>query len=130
MGAPTNATQRLGGFAARCRAAEAAIGNAVAVHAHFQDDVAAVTTIEPDDGGTHLEATVEVTLDDGSVLSQSPRNSPRALVFQDQVRVTEVIEEASAGRSGVSLAKTLVGALDSGEPVPVATLLDRLSSVH
>jgi 2-methylcitrate dehydratase PrpD len=98
-------------------------------------DLVAVTTIEPDDAGTHLDATVEVTLDDGSVLSQSARNSPRALVFQDRVRATEVIEErlASAGRpagSGVSLAKTLFGALDSDEPVPVATLLDRLSSVH
>jgi 2-methylcitrate dehydratase PrpD len=95
----------------------------------------AVTTIEPDDEGTHLDATVEVTLDDGSVLSQSARNSPRTLIFQDRARATEVIEVRLAGAghpagAGAGLAETVFGALDRGDALPIAMLLDRLSPVH
>jgi 2-methylcitrate dehydratase PrpD len=95
----------------------------------------AVTTVEPDDQGTHLDATVEVTLHDGAILSGRARNSPSQLVFQDRARSTQVIEERLAGAghpagTGMGLAETMFGALDHGHALPIATLLDRLSSVH
>jgi 2-methylcitrate dehydratase PrpD len=96
-------------------------------------ELIAMTTVEPDDEGTALDADVVVTLDDGTTLRRSAKESPRTLIFQDRARATSVLEDRlvrsgmQAG-SGTSIAGEVFDALDEDRAVSMRALLDRFTT--
>jgi 2-methylcitrate dehydratase PrpD len=107
--------------------------------AHRQDtEIMALvrkTTVEPDNIGTHLDATVELELETGARHRRTARDAPAVLVFQDEARATEVFESrlASAGipaGEATSLAAEIFASARSGGSMPVRRLLDRLTRSH
>jgi hypothetical protein len=91
------------------------------------------TTVLPDDVGTHLDATVEIEMDDGGRYRRTAREAPRTLVFQDEARATEVFE-ARMARSGFPsaaasrLAAEVFASARNGGTMPIRALLDRITS--
>jgi 2-methylcitrate dehydratase PrpD len=103
---------------------------------HRQDpDIMALvekTTVEPDDIGTHLDATVEIAMRDGGRRRRTAREAPKLFVFQDEVRATEVFERrlACSGRragEGSRLAAEILASTHNGGSMPVRKLLDQLT---
>jgi hypothetical protein len=93
------------------------------------------TTIEPDDIGTHLDATVEIEMVDGTRHRRTSREAPKALVFQDEARATEVSEARLVGSGipvgqGSKLAAEVFASARNGGSVPLRGLLDRLADSH
>jgi 2-methylcitrate dehydratase PrpD len=93
------------------------------------------TTVEPDDIGTHLDATVEIEMEDGALHRRTAREAPGILVFQDEARATEVFESRLVGAGnpageGSSLAAEIFASARNGGSMPVRTLLDRLTRSH
>lgn len=93
------------------------------------------TTVEPDDIGTHLDATVELEMQDGARHRRTAREAPKVLVFQDEARATEVFENRLAGAGmpageGRSLATEIFVSAGNGGSMPVRALLDRLTRFH
>ncbi|MGY6249450.1 MmgE/PrpD family protein [Bosea thiooxidans] len=89
----------------------------------------------PDDVGDALDATVEIIWPDGRRHTRTARESPRALIFQDEPRATEVFEHrlVAAGRpkcAGVALAALIFDAVRAGEDLPIRTIIDRLEGGH
>lgn len=90
------------------------------------------TTVEPDDIGTHLDATVELEMQDGARHRRTAREAPKVLVFQDETRATEVFVNRLTG-SGMaageasSLAAEIFASARNAGSMPVRTLLDRLT---
>lgn len=104
--------------------------------AHRQDpEIMALvgkTTVEPDDVGTHLDAAVELEMQDGSRLRRTAREASGSLVFQDEVRAGEVFESRLAGSGmpaghGSRLAAEVIASARSGGSMPIRTLLDRVT---
>jgi 2-methylcitrate dehydratase PrpD len=104
--------------------------------AHRQDsEIMALvekTTVEPDDVGTHLDATVELEMQDGARHRRTAREAPGRLVFQDEARASEVFENRLAGSGmpagkGSSLAAEVFASTHNGGSMPIRTLLDRLT---
>ncbi len=93
------------------------------------------TTVLPDDVGMHLDATVEIEMDDGTRHRRTAREAPKSLVFQDEARATEVFEGRLAGsgtlpgEAGRLAAKVFASARNGGS-MPVRMLLDRITSSH
>ncbi|GEC55121.1 2-methylcitrate dehydratase PrpD [Bradyrhizobium japonicum] len=90
------------------------------------------TIVEPDAIGTHLDATVELEIENGGRLRRTAREAPKVLVFQDEVRATEVFDSRLAGTGipageGASLAAEVFASARSGGSMPVRRLLDRLT---
>jgi hypothetical protein len=91
------------------------------------------TTVEPDDIGTHLDATVEIEMGDGTRRGRTASEAPRTLVFPDEARATEVFENRLAG-SGMPagaasrLAAEVFASAKKGGSMPIRTLLDRLTN--
>ena len=89
----------------------------------------AVTTIEPDDEGTALDAEVVIELADGTTLRRTAKESRRTLIFQDRERATDVLEERLV-RSGLrpntgkSIASAVFAAFDQGSEIDIRTVLD------
>lgn len=93
------------------------------------------TTVLPDDIGTHLDATVEVEMDDGALHRRTAREAPSSMVFQDEARATEVFEERLVGAGhpagkASQLAAEIFASARSGGPMPIRTVLDRISHFH
>jgi 2-methylcitrate dehydratase PrpD len=93
------------------------------------------TTIEPDDIGTHLDATVEIEMVDGTRHRRTSREAPKALVFQDEARATEVFEARLVGSGipvgqGSKLATEVFASARNGGSMPLRGLLDRLAGSH
>jgi 2-methylcitrate dehydratase PrpD len=93
------------------------------------------TTVEPDDIGTHLDATVELEMQDGTRHRRSSREAPRVLVFQDEARAAKVFESRLAGAGmpaaeGRSLAAEILASARNGGSIPIRTLLDQLTRSH
>jgi 2-methylcitrate dehydratase PrpD len=93
------------------------------------------TAVEPDDIGTHLDATVELEMQDGARHRRTAREAPKVLVFQDEARATEVFENRLAGAGmpageARSLAGDIFASAGNGGSMPVRTLLDRLTGSH
>jgi 2-methylcitrate dehydratase PrpD len=92
------------------------------------------TTVLPDDVGSHLDATVEVGMDDGGCYRRTAREAPKTLVFQDEARATEVFEARMARlgvRSGAAsrLAAEVFASARNGGTMPIRALLDRIISL-
>jgi 2-methylcitrate dehydratase PrpD len=107
--------------------------------AHRQDPTITTlvdkTTVLPDDIGTHLDATVEIETDDGALHRRTAREAPTTLVFQDEVRATEVFESRLAGaghRAGEAsrLAAEIFASARNGGSMPIRTVLDRIPHFH
>ncbi|MCA1454214.1 MmgE/PrpD family protein [Bradyrhizobium sp. BRP22] len=93
------------------------------------------TTVLPDDVGTHLDATVEIEMDDGGRYRRTAREAPRMLVFQDEARATEVFEARMARLgfpSGAAsrLAADVLASARNGGTMPIRVLLDRMTSLQ
>ncbi len=92
----------------------------------------AKTTIEPDDIGTHLDATVEIEMQDGTRHRRSSREAPQVLVFQDERRAADVFE-SRLSRAGIPaaearrLAADILASAGNGGSMPIRGLLDRLT---
>ncbi|MCP3416573.1 MmgE/PrpD family protein [Bradyrhizobium brasilense] len=90
------------------------------------------TIVEPDAVGTHLDATVELEMENGARLRRTAREAPKVLVFQDEARAIEVFDSRLAGTGipageGASLAAEVFASARSGGSMPVRRLLDRLT---
>lgn len=93
------------------------------------------TTVLPDDIGTHLDATVEIETNDGVSHRRTAREAPSSMVFQDEARATEVFEERLVGAGhpagkASQLAAEIFASARSGGPMPIRTVLDRMSHFH
>ncbi len=93
-----------------------------------------LTKIEPDDDFTQFDASVELTLDDGSKVRRDAKQSPRTLLFHDRATAADLVEErlARGGRPegvGRELAAAIFGTIDQGAPVELRDLLDRAAPV-
>lgn len=102
---------------------------------HRQDPeilaLVAKTTVEPDDIGTHLDATVEIEMQDGTRHRRSSREAPQVLVFQDETRAADVFASRLSGAGmpaaeGRSLASDTLASAGNGGQMPIRALLDRL----
>lgn len=90
----------------------------------------AMTTIEPDDEGSALDAEVMVELADGTTLKRTAKESPRTLIFQDRATATDSLERrlARAGyadATGAAIAAQVFTAIDKGAPLGIRALVDR-----
>ncbi|WP_407179790.1 MmgE/PrpD family protein [Bradyrhizobium sp. STM 3562] len=103
---------------------------------HRQDSeimaLVAKTTIEPDDTGTHLDATVEIEMQDGARHRRSSCEAPQGLVFQDERRAADVFESRLSGAGlpaaeARSLAADVLASARNGGSMPIRGLLDRLT---
>ena len=56
-----------------------------------------MTTIEPDDEGTHMDASVEVELADGSKRKRASREAPQTIFFHDRATAIDLFERRLAG---------------------------------
>jgi hypothetical protein len=89
------------------------------------------TTVLPDDVGTHLDAAVDIEMDDGTRHRRTAREAPKTLVFQDEARAGEIFEArlvaagAKAGE-GSRLAADVFASARNGGSMPIRALLDRI----
>jgi hypothetical protein len=84
----------------------------------------------PDDAGTHLDARVEVDLDDGRVLAREAREAPATWLYPTARTASDTFVER-IGRAGGSpaVASALAGALfNADRPATLAGLLQPLLS--
>jgi 2-methylcitrate dehydratase PrpD len=93
------------------------------------------TTVLPDDVGTHLDATVEIEMQDGTRVRRTAREAPNTLVFQDEARASEVFEGRlmAAGipsGEGTRLAAEVLASAQAGGAMPIRALLDRITGFH
>ena len=90
------------------------------------------TTVEPDDVGTHLDATVEIEMGDGARHRRTAKDAPRTLIFQDEARATEVFESRLAGSGSPAgaasrLAAEVFASVKKDGSMPIRSVLDRLA---
>ena len=90
------------------------------------------TTVEPDDVGTHLDATVEIEMGDGARHRRTAKDAPRTLIFQDEARATEVFESRLAGSGSPAgaasrLAAEVFASVRKDGSMPIRAVLDRLA---
>jgi 2-methylcitrate dehydratase PrpD len=88
-----------------------------------------VTRIEPDDAYSQFDASVELSLDDGSTLRRDASQAPRTLLFHDRSTATDLVDQrlARSGRSqgaGRKLAAAIFEAIDRGVPAELRGLLE------
>jgi hypothetical protein len=98
-------------------------------------ELIAKTTVVPDDIGNHLDAQVELEMSDGTRLHRTARESPRNLVFQDQARATEVLEErlsqmGFATGTGRSIAAEVFASTAGDGRLPIRAVIDRLTTIN
>jgi hypothetical protein len=98
-------------------------------------ELIAKTTIVPDDIGNHLDASVELEMSDGTRLGRTARESPRNLVFQDEARATEVLEErlsqmGFATGTGRSIAAEVFASAAGDGRLPIRAAIDRLTTIN
>jgi 2-methylcitrate dehydratase PrpD len=98
-------------------------------------ELIAKTTVVPDDIGNHLDARVELEMSDGTRLSRTARESPRNLVFPDEARATEVLEErlsrmGFAAGTGRSIAAEVFASAAGDGRLPIRTVIDRLTAIN
>lgn len=93
-----------------------------------------LTRIEPDDAYSQFDASVELSLDDGSTLRRDASQAPRTLLFHDRSTATDLVDDrlARGGRSrgaGRGLAAAIFETIDKGTPAELRGLLDRAAPV-
>jgi hypothetical protein len=93
-----------------------------------------MTTIEPDDEGTHMDASVEVELADGSKRMRASRQAPPNLFFHDRAMAVRLFERRlvrcgfPAGH-GRTIATSLFRAVGDGGSLGIRELLDRIGRI-
>jgi 2-methylcitrate dehydratase PrpD len=105
---------------------------------HRQDEkilaLVTMTTIEPDDEGTHMDASVEVELADGSKRMRASRQAPPNLFFHDRAMAVRLFERRlvrcgfPAGH-GRTIATSLFRAVGDGGSLGIRELLDRIGRI-
>jgi hypothetical protein len=90
-----------------------------------------VTTIEPDDEGTHMDASVEVELADGSRRMRASKEAPATLFFHDRAMATRLFEQRLVRCGfphghGEAIATSLFEAVQDGGSLDIRALLDRI----
>jgi 2-methylcitrate dehydratase PrpD len=95
----------------------------------------AKTTVVPDDIGNHLDASVELEMTDGTRLVRTARESPRNLIFQDEARATEVLEDrlsqmGFAAGTGRSIAAEVFAAAAGDGRLPIRAVIDRVTAIN
>jgi hypothetical protein len=90
-----------------------------------------VTTIEPDDEGTHMDASVEVELADGSRRMRASKEAPATLFFHDRAMATRLFEQRLVRCGfprghGEAMATSLFEAVQDGGSLDIRALLDRI----
>jgi hypothetical protein len=102
---------------------------------HRQDEkilaLVNVTTIEPDDEGTHMDASVEVELIDGARRMRASRDAPATLFFHDRATAERLFERRLVRCGfpvghGEAVATALFGAVRDGGALGIRELLDRI----
>jgi len=104
---------------------------------HRQDEnilrLVRLSTVEPDDIGTHMDASVEVELADGSRRKHLSREAPQTIFFHDRATAIGLFEQRlvgcgyPAGR-GRDIATALLDAAAGLGAMDIRTLLDRLKT--
>jgi hypothetical protein len=103
---------------------------------HRQDEailrLVRMTTIEPDDVGTHMDASVEVELADGSTHKRASSEAPQAIFFHDRATAIDLFERRLAGLGfpagrGRETATALLDAAAGRGTMNMRALLDRLA---
>ena len=95
----------------------------------------AVTAIEPDDDGTHMDASVEVELSDGSTCRRAAREAPQAIFFHDRKTASELFERRTrmcgcrAGE-GASIAAAVVAAAQGDGGATVRAIVDQVTALE
>jgi 2-methylcitrate dehydratase PrpD len=90
-----------------------------------------MTTIEPDDDGTHMDASVEVALADGGTRKRASKAAPQTIFFHDRATAIDLFEQRlvrcgyPAGR-GRDLATVVLDAAAGRGALDMRTLLDQL----
>jgi 2-methylcitrate dehydratase PrpD len=95
----------------------------------------AKTTVVPDDIGNHLDASVELEMTGGTRLVRTARESPRNLIFQDEARATEVLEDrlsqmGFAAGTGRSIAAEVFAAAAGDGRLPIRAVIDRVTTIN
>jgi hypothetical protein len=90
-----------------------------------------VTTIEPDDEGTHMDASVEVELADGSRRMRASKEAPATLFFHDRAMATRLFGQRLVRCGfphghGEAIATSLFEAVQDGGSLDIRALLDRI----
>jgi 2-methylcitrate dehydratase PrpD len=102
---------------------------------HREDEkilrLVAMTTIEPDDDGTHMDASVAVELADGSKRMRAAKEAPATLFFHDRAMATRLFEQRLVGCGlpaghGEAIATSLFDAVRNGGALGIGELLDRV----
>jgi 2-methylcitrate dehydratase PrpD len=98
-------------------------------------ELIAKTNVVPDDIGNHLDASVELEMIDGTRHSRTARESPRNLVFQDEARATEVLEQRLskmdfARGTGRSIAAEVFASAAGDGRLPIRAVIDRLTTIN
>jgi 2-methylcitrate dehydratase PrpD len=91
-----------------------------------------MTTIEPDDDGTHMDASVELELADGSRRKSAAKDVPQTIFFHDRATASELFERRLAlcgypAGHGSAIAAVVFDAACRGNPLTVRAVLDRLA---
>jgi hypothetical protein len=102
---------------------------------HRQDEkilaLVDMTTIEPDDDGTHMDASVTVELADGSKRMRATKEVLATLFFHDRAMATHLFEQRlvrcgfPAGH-GEAIATSLFDAAREGGGLAIREMLDRV----
>jgi hypothetical protein len=90
------------------------------------------TNVLPHDGSA-LDATVEVEMEDGVRRGRAAGEASRTLIFQDEARAAQVLDErlACAGfaaGAGKRLAEKIFASAASDASLPIHTVIDRLTA--
>jgi 2-methylcitrate dehydratase PrpD len=130
-------TQASTAFATAAMLAYGELGYEVGVERRHDPRIVALiakTTVVPDDVGNHLDASVELEMNDGTRHRRTARESPRTLIFQDEPRATDVFEErvSKAGFAagwGRALATEVFASAAGEGRLPIRTVIDRLTGI-
>jgi 2-methylcitrate dehydratase PrpD len=102
---------------------------------HRQDEkimrLVRMTTIEPHDE-THMDASVEIELTDGSRRRAASKDAPQTIFFHDRATASALFERRLTLRGypaghGAALAATVFDAAQGGTPLAIRTIIDRLA---
>jgi hypothetical protein len=104
---------------------------------HRQDEkimrLVALTAVEPDDDGTHMDASVEVELSDGTTRKRACNEAPANIFFHDRLIAIDLFEQRLAGLGfpagrGRDLATAVLDTAAGRGTLNVRMLLDRLAA--
>ena len=92
-----------------------------------------VTTIEPDDEGTHMDASVTLELADGTKRTGAAKDAPQTIFFHDRDTAIALFEQrlaqcGFAAGQGEAMADALFNATERRGVLTIRALLDRIGT--